>query len=148
MQASTSQAIQNLCNDDNACVVNPYMQNVGTNSLTSLGSYEGAFANDEATTYGSEFAEVEYNPPYYERMIKGVFIRPWLGQNMERTFMNRTKVLNEPPVKTYRELLFAPIPQEKYETVEGFGPKDNTGILLHVIVVLICFAILLRIFHR
>lgn len=140
-----------MCQNNEACVIdwnklrqwNNQEGNFAT-SLTHLGGLEGVVDTntDDRSVYGAEFMPVEMHTPYYERMLTETVKVPWLAQDMERTFMNRTKVLNEPPVQTYKELKLSSIPQQNYEQVpeqvEGFG--ENTQNLVFKI---LCVAFLI-----
>ncbi len=95
---------------------------MGPNSITHLGGLSGADMNDlyPGELYGAEFKDVSDNThtPYFEFTVVETIKRPWRAEWQERTFLNNTKRLNEPPVKTYRELRFNPISGQKYETYE------------------------------
>lgn len=105
-------------------------------SLTHLGALSGAYenyyndyndgdgSNYEGTVYGAEFHEVHHKPPYYESMIMERVEAPWLAQGQEWTFMNRTKVKNEPVVKTYKDLKLSPVSNENNEL---YKPMINTA---------------------
>jgi hypothetical protein len=122
-----------LCHNSVACMTDwnklrPYYEKNGQyrTALTHLGGLSGAIPSntDEGSIYGAAFMPVKAdNPPWYEVWSDDIVIAPWLAQRQEATYMNRTKVLNEPPVETYKELILSPIPQEKYEKYE---PIINT----------------------
>ena len=78
-------------------------------SLTKIDGLDGA---DEEDVYGSEFQNVDgvLHTPFYDRLLTTRATVPWLAENAEYTFMNRTKPLNEQPYKSYRELKFNHIP--------------------------------------
>jgi hypothetical protein len=134
-----------MCQNNEACAID-WNKLQGWNnkegnfesSLTHLGGLEGS---DEEDVYGAEFMPVDMHTPYYERMISQTVEVPWLGQDMEQTFMNRTKILNEPPVQAYKELKLSSIPQQNYESVEGFG--ENTQNLVFKILCVIFLVILI-----
>jgi len=86
-----------------------------------LGDQEGKFYG--ANIHGAKFLTVHYKPPYYQKDYPVTINPPWYGKPYEATYMNRTKVKNEPPVKTYKNLYFYSIPQYKYEKYE---PIINT----------------------
>ena len=96
-------------------------------SLTHLDNLEGMMPinSKNASLYGARIIPIATKVPFYERSISRIQRAPWfwLAQLQERTFMNRTKALNEPPVETYKELRFAPIPQDNFD---AYIPLINT----------------------
>jgi hypothetical protein len=90
-----------------------------TTSLTHLGNISGNH-EDGNNVYGAQFDEVEAMTPYYERSIHYLDKKPWINNNLDKTYNNYIKMVNEPKVKTYRELEFKAIPQDKYEFIEDF----------------------------
>lgn len=71
--------------------------------LTDIGNIDG-YEYDGSKTYGAEIEEVKIIPKYYEVDETEYYLKPWLAEAAESTFMNNTKLLNEPPVTTYRDL--------------------------------------------
>ena len=127
-----------MCQNNEACAidwqkVNGWINQEGNfeTSFTHLGGLEGS---EFESIKGAEFMPVDMHTPYYERMTRETVEVPWLAQDMERTFMNRTKVLNEPPVQTYKELKLSHISPQSHESVEGFG--ENTENLVFKILCL------------
>lgn len=101
-------------------------------SLNNLCGYGGSplTSTYDSGLYGAEILPAEVYSPYYERNFSDILIAPWLGQSQEATYMNRTKVLNEPPVKTYKEIKLVSIPLDKYEKYEGIENFEENGINL------------------
>lgn len=66
---------------------------------------------------GAKFSTVDYNPPYYNRLISVDDVKPWLPDAMqaEKTFLNVMKEQNEPVVKDYKELILEPIDYPYHE---------------------------------
>ena len=94
-------------------------------SVDHLDGLAGVSDKDQYDLYGAAFMTIDdMHTPYYDRMITQVQNRPWFGQNMETTYMNNTKILNEDPVMTYKELRLSDIDSNNYETIENFG--ENT----------------------
>lgn len=87
-------------------------------SLTDLGNISGN--HEDSDTYGAIINEVNALTPYYERSIHYIDQKPWANKNMDKTYNNYYKAMNEGPVATYRELELKPIPQDKYEFIEDF----------------------------
>ena len=108
-------------------------------SCNNLCSYDGS---TPLTWYGAEINDVNAKPNYFERVYSNIVLAPWLAERYEYTYMNRTKVLNEPPIQTYKEIRLHSIPQDKYSFVvkEGFGNKN-----IEIILFFICFFSLLSI---
>jgi|688.fasta_scaffold519582_1 hypothetical protein len=108
-------------------------------SLTDIIGLEGAVENNayDGSINGTEFMPVNMHTPYYERVITQTVSVPWLAQDMEKTYMNRTKEFNEPPVETYKELKLSNLSGQQYENVENFG--ENTSNLTFKI---LCFIFL------
>lgn len=73
---------------------------------------------------GSSFKTVDYELPYYNKLISVDDTKPWLPDAMEaeKTFLNVMKEQNEPVVKDYKELLLGPIPLAYHE---AFTTNDN-----------------------
>ena len=100
-----------LCQNQEPCIAKWnklrkfYDNKQDTTSLTHLNGLEGSIPIDEKSLYGAEFMPVDIHTPYYERMTTETVEVPWLAQWQEQTFMNRTKVLNERPVKEYQEII-------------------------------------------
>lgn len=127
--------IEGHCKNDEACAVEwnkvqDFNEREGKfkASLTHLDGLEGSVpvaTNNEGSIYAAEFMEVDdMHTPYYERMLHETVNVPWLatsGDDMESTYMNRTKALNEPPVRSYKDLKLSSVPQTNYGGVEGFG---------------------------
>jgi hypothetical protein len=88
-------------------------------SLTHLGNLSGYY-NDGDSVYGAEFSEVPALTPYYERAMHYDDQKPWQHPYIESTYLNYMKMMNEPPVVTYKELQFKPISDNNYEIVEHF----------------------------
>jgi len=139
-----------MCQNNEACAVdwqkiNGWNDKEGNfeTSLTHIGNLEGSVDANlyDGTVYGAEFMPVEMHTPYYERMTRETVEVPWLGQEMEQTFMNRTKVLNEPPVQTYKELKLSSVSPIAFETLEGFG--ENTQNLVFKILCVLFLIILI-----
>lgn len=88
-------------------------------SLNYLDGISGTvpFNSTESNNYGAVIVDLNQPKPANEILLKAVVDNRWLGQKQERTFLNNTKRLNEPPVKTYRELALYSIPQNNYESV-------------------------------
>jgi len=99
---------------------------------------------DEETLYGACFKPIKYKKPYYETYVKYQMVSPWFGSPYEGTFMNAFKRGNEPPVKMYKDLVLWPIPQDKFDRIEGFsGPTHSViSILVFVVVILIILSII------
>ena len=94
-------------------------------STDHLDGIEGVSDKDQYDLYGAAFMTItDMHTPYYDRMITQDQNRPWFGQSMETTYMNNTKILNEDPVLTYKELKLSNIDSNNYESVEHFG--ENT----------------------
>ncbi len=89
-------------------------------SLTHLGNLSGNM-DDTNSTYGAEFTTAKEITPYYERMIHYTDQKPWKNQNIDKTYMNYYKRMNEPKVESYKELNFTPISQDNYEFVKNMG---------------------------
>lgn len=88
-------------------------------SLTQLGNFSGYY-NDNNSLYGAEFNEIQAVTPYYERVVHHLDQKPWKNQSFDKTYMNYSKMMNEPPVVTYKELELKPISLDNYEFVENF----------------------------
>lgn len=116
-------------------------------SLTDLGNLQG-YDYDGSKTYGAEINDIEITPKFYEKTETKFLKRPWLAESAEVTFMNNTKLLNEPPVQTYKDIQLTAIPQQKYESVEPFGPKDNTGFVMKLISALLLLWIIFLVFKK
>jgi hypothetical protein len=87
---------------------------------------------------GAEFVSIDdmLCTPYFQTTVTEKVKVPWLAQKEEATYLNRWKAMNEPPVKSYRELRFFAPSQEKYEKVEGFtGNKSNLFLILILIII-------------
>ncbi|QKF93614.1 hypothetical protein QKU48_gp0156 [Fadolivirus algeromassiliense] len=101
-------------------------------SLTHLGGLEGN--SDEDVVYGAEYMETDIKTPYYERMVTTTVDIPWIAQDMEATYMNRTKPLNEKePDLNFNIKL---IPKNKYDEVydiEGFGKSDTQNLFFKIL---------------
>lgn len=69
---------------------------------------------------GATIKKIEYITPYYLRIIQTDANVPWLGRPYETTYINRTKPLNEDPVKDYDTIQLGSIPDNNYESV----PQD------------------------
>jgi len=113
-------------------------------SLTHLNGLKGTYSPNGV--YGSEFMHVEdMHTPYYDRMTTETVKVPWQAEFQERTFMNRTKELNQRPFNTYQYIKTAPVSQEIHEQVpvEGFG--ENTQNLMFKV---ICIIILIYFIYR
>ena len=109
-------------------------------SLTHLDGLSGAIPqdSDEGRIYGSQFMHTDINTPYYDRMLTERVIAPWEAELEEKTFMNTLKELNQRPFSTYQNIINKPIPQEKYESIEGFGQNAmNVNFKIACIVFLI-----------
>lgn len=145
-----------FCNNDQLCKLQPnkpkncYETNgICKMSLNNLGCLAGSIPYSEAgegTANGAEFKSVKTLTPYYERTNSYIVIAPWLAQKEEATFLNRLKLRNEPPVKTYKELEFRSIPQQKYMNYrppEGFGAMETQD---YGFKILICLCIIFLIF--
>jgi hypothetical protein len=92
-----------------------------TVSLTHLGNYMGDNESNNSI-YGAEYSNAMAVTPYYERSMHYIDQKPWKNQNMDKTYMNYSKMMNEPWVDTYRELKLKPIPQINQEYItEGFS---------------------------
>ena len=79
------------------------------------------------TPRGGKFKEVNLIPHHFQVDYDRTVLAPWLGYKAEWGSMNRLKVKNEPPVKTYRDLKFLHIPTEQHDENclrEGFGLID------------------------
>lgn len=97
--------------------------------------------------YGSEIKNDNKQPTYFEKKYKHTVIAPWLAHSQEKTFMNRTKMLNENDVLTYRDIVLSNIPTEKYQspqpiiyTVEKFDEKQinqKSFLILLIIIILL-----------
>jgi hypothetical protein len=116
-------------------------------SLTAIGNISGAVPQntEEGSIYGAEFMPAIMHTPYYDRMTTETVSVPWLAESNEQTFMNRTKELNEPIVKDYRELVTRSIPQEQYASVEDFStdtPNYYFKVLCIVFLVFIIYLII------
>lgn len=75
-------------------------------------------------TKGAIFTTVDYNPPYYNKLISVDDTKPWFPDAMiaEQTFLNVMKERNEPVVKDYKELILEPIPLPYHE---AFTVNEN-----------------------
>ena len=117
--------------------------------MTNLGNFSGT-SDDKGrgntdTVFGGCFKPIEYNHRYYETTIPYLALSPWLGSPFEGTFLNALKRANEPPVKTYKDLVLFPIPTNKFERIEGFSGNQTFGltnlVVLMIIIVLIYYII-------
>lgn len=106
-------------------------------SLTHIGDIEGI--SDIQTTYGAEYIHVDMMTPYYERTIHTVADVPWLGQPMEKTYMNVLKTMNEKVPDL--DFNVTSIPTDKYEKIEGFSKKETKD--LYFKIACICFLMIL-----
>lgn len=88
-------------------------------SLNYLDGISGVVENNSPQTnnYGAVMVDLNQPKPPNEILLKAVIDPHWLAQSQEKTFLNNTKKLNEPYVKTYRELALFSIPQDNYESV-------------------------------
>ena len=146
-----------LCQNNEACIIdwnklrqwNDKEGNFAT-SLTHLGGLEGSIPpnKEDGSIYGAKFMPVTMHTPYYERMTTQTVNVPWLAQDMEKTFMNQTKVLDEPEIKAYRELKLSNVPQQMYEnvektgeTIEGFG-ENTQGLIFKILCVVFLIALI------
>jgi hypothetical protein len=118
-------------------------------SLNYLGNLEGMYDGNQ-DAFGAEFSTIYPKRKYFEKLDKQYVRVPWLGQNCESTFFNRTKVLNEPPVLSYKDLKLTSISQVPYQSInisdygiEGFG-NNNKSIMFVTIVILIIVLIFLQ----
>lgn len=116
-----------------------------TNS-TSLTKIDGLDGANEEDVYGSEFQNVDgvLHTPFYDRFLTTRATVPWLAENQEWTYMNRTKPLNEQPYKSYRELRFNPIPSGNY----GAANLEHFDIGQDWIFKLIALIIIVFVFYR
>jgi hypothetical protein len=102
---------------------------------------------DDEILYGACFKPIKYKKPYYEKFVKYQMISPWFGSPYEGTFMNAFKRGNEPPVKMYKDLVLWPIPQNKFDMIEGFsGSSCNLAnmLIIAVIILIILYIILYK----
>ena len=118
-----------ICDNDVPCSAKlnklyNYLNNDRT-SLTHLGRLSGApdtnyneMSSYGGNNYGASFKQINKEKPYFHVLLKEKVIAPWLAQKQEATFMNRTKVKNEPEVKTYADLELTPISDLNYEKYE------------------------------
>ncbi len=93
-------------------------------SLTNLGNING-YSDNNNNILTAEFNEIKSLTPYYERTIHYVDQKPWGKRYMDTTYMNHSKLMNEEPVVTYKELELKPIPYGNYQFVEGFGENSQ-----------------------
>jgi hypothetical protein len=99
-----------------------------------LGNIQGNYENDQYQTYGAQFMPtLDMHTPYYERMITVQRNVPWLGQEMEKTYMNQTKVLNEPEVQTYKNIKLGSINGNNYETIENFDSPVGDNLVFKIL---------------
>lgn len=101
------------------------MNNTYSVSLTHLGNISGYY-NDGNSVYGAEFNEIPALTPYYERVVHYTDQKPWIGQNMDKTYMNYSKMMNEDPVLTYKQLEFTAPPEDNHEIIENFENFENS----------------------
>lgn len=88
--------------------------------------------------YGATIKEVKRDVPYFTTTVSRIVEAPWLGQPYEGSFMNNIKRLNEPSVKTYRDLEVSSVPSQTHETYmapENFDPlgRSSNGKLLMLV---------------
>lgn len=91
---------------------------------------------------GAYIRNVEWTLPYYSRLVQDTRWVPWLGQRHECTYLNRTKVLNEPPVLDYDTIQLEPIPSSLYE-IEQFDLTSSESGLNKIYLILFIVLILL-----
>lgn len=92
---------------------------------------------------GAEFREIKPYIPYFQDTITVYKKVPWLGTTkLDKFYMNTYKMLNQPPVQTYKELRFTSIPWTNYEKVEGFGNNNILYITLIIILVIILYQLI------
>ena len=134
-----------LCDNSTSCIAEwnklrkHYETQQYTSALTHLGGLSGAVPiNNDTNIYGSQFMPVEIKTPAYERHITVDTEVPWIPNAvwLERTFLNRTKALNERPVGTYQYIKNSSIPQIKYEPVEHFGLKTTENFTFKILALL------------
>lgn len=108
-----------------------YIENrVPKNQLVMEGNWDAAPPNSylEHGTKGALMFEIPHKPGWYEYDERVTVKAPWLGQPMEGTYMNSLKRHNEPPVLTYRDLEFTPIPANDYGNYKPAMFLDEPGI--------------------
>lgn len=96
---------------------------------------------EKINLYGAEFKEIQDMTPYYERVISTIDQKPWLAMDWEKDYLNNFKRYNEPPVRSYRELLMSPIDQNIHELIEGFENTDNSWFKIIFIIFILGFAL-------
>lgn len=126
-----------ICQNDVPCIIkwnSKYNRDAPRASLTSIGNLSGtpSMDVDEGSAYagniqGAHFKPVHYKTPYYERMVVERVEAPWpkAAQFHERTFMNRIKEMNEPPVKDYKDLKLSS-PDFEIDTYDKYVPTIYT----------------------
>jgi hypothetical protein len=128
------------CEDGNPCVLDA--PSYSTNSLTHLGLLPGGpdtDSNAQDNEYGAQFKSVNYKTPYYQLFVHERVKVPWLAAKCESTFMNRIKEKNEPPVKSYKDLLLSPLPYDNYgRVVEDFVAEESAGTINPVSFIVFC----------
>lgn len=82
--------------------------------------------NEQHKYTGAEFKEINNIPTYFQVDPTYTVIAPWLGQNAEATFMNRTKELDQPPVRTYVDYQMSSIPQLDYGEYKTDDDDENS----------------------
>lgn len=125
-------------------------KNYFNTSLTYLDGLSGSVPlnTDEGSIYGAQFMPIDMKTSYYEMMTTETVQVPWLAQDQERTFMNRTKELNEEPVQSYKDLKLSSIPQEQNEKykpliyIEGFNYFDTEHYRFKIIMILVVIFII------
>lgn len=113
--------------------------------LTNIGNIDGY--EEDQPIYGASFDTIHLKPSHFETTFTEIVEAPWRGQKAEGTFMNRTKVLNEPEVETYKYLRLSPAPSGRYEIYEGFG-NEMEGKYLKVFMIIMLAIILLFILSK
>lgn len=133
------------CEHDAPCILEHNdTKNISINSLTHLGLLSGTSDIDNRYSInGAQFKTINYKTPYFETKVYKKIKPPWLARQCEGTFMNRTKILNEPIVSTYKELLLSPISGNNYETIEGFGNINKFNRKIFIFIIILFFLLII-----
>jgi hypothetical protein len=161
------ESAEQICQGDIPCVLewNKLYEegyNRNTSSLTHLNGLSGAPGEtvgnyQQETPYGAQFKEVTVPKQGYEQNVLVRVEAPWLAQHQEKTFMNITKELNEPPVKTYRDLKLESVGTQQNETykpiiykTEHFSPIINKNGLLvtHKIIIIAIILVIMTLIYK
>jgi hypothetical protein len=101
---------------------------------------------DYVSKYAFLYTDIKNQPTYFQKDYPITVVAPWKGVMAEKTFLNEIKRNNEPPVKTYRDIMLLDVPPVVYssepvdfgvEYFEGKQYKEKGFICLFMIFVML-----------